>query len=47
MNELIRTSNMKLAMNLTQATYPALRELAIFIANGNRFPDISGKLVNS
>jgi len=38
---------MELAMEMTQATYPALRELAIFIANGYRFPDISGSKQNS
>lgn len=38
MRSLIRTSNMELAMERTQDSYPVLRELANFIANGNRLP---------
>lgn len=40
MRNLIRTSNMEVAMEKTQASYPVLRELANFIVNGNRLPDI-------
>ena len=40
MRSLIRTSDMEVAMEKTQASYPVLRELANFIANGNRLPDI-------
>lgn len=38
MRNLIGTSDMRLAMEKTQATYPVLRELANFIASGNRLP---------
>ena len=40
MRDLIRNSNMEAAMEKTQATYPVLRELANFIADGNRLPDV-------
>ena len=43
MRDLIRTANMDVAMEYTQAAYPVLRELANFITSGNRLADIPGK----
>ena len=43
MRDLIRTANMEVAMEETQAAYPVLRELANFITSGSRLPDIPGK----
>ena len=40
MNNLIRTSDMEMAMEGIQSTFPVLRELANFIADGNRLPSI-------
>jgi len=36
--QLFATADMKLAAQQTQATFPFLRELANFIANGGTFP---------
>ena len=43
MRDLIRTANMDVAMENTQAAYPVLRELASFITSGIRLPGIPGK----
>lgn len=41
--QLFATSDMNLAMEQSQATYPFLRELANFIVQGGRFPQPPGK----
>ena len=38
MRDLIRTSDMDVAMQEMEASYPVLRELANFVAGGNRLP---------
>ena len=41
--QLFATADMNLAKEQSQATFPFLRELAIFISAGGRFPLPSGK----
>ena len=43
MEQLFATNDMNLASEASQATFPFLRELAIFISEGGQFPQPPGK----
>jgi len=38
MRRILTTGDSELASEMTQSTYPVLRELANFVARGNRLP---------